>query len=142
MADVGVLGQPDPEEQPGQRGLGHPRLVVDGLGVEGLAQFLLDAEPDAGGVPVTGQVDEGGHEPAVNVRAQEQPGPAAFLQPLDSGRRCREVGNLDLEQFVARVGLQDGQQVLAGVRVRREARTRRTASTFSRTIGTFRTEPV
>ena len=121
VADVGVLGQPDPEEEAGQGGLGHPGLVVDGLGVEGLPQFLLDAEPDVGGVPVTGQVDDGGHEPAVDVRAQEEPRPAALLQPLDAGGRGGEVRDFDLEQLVARVGFQDAQQVLAGVGVRREA---------------------
>ena len=121
VADVRVLGQPDPEEQPGQGGFGHPRLIVDRHGVEGLPQFLLDAQPDVGGVPVAGQVDEGGHEPAVDVRAEEQPGPAALLQPLDAGGDGGEVRDFDLEELIARIGLQDAEQVLAGVGVRREA---------------------
>ncbi len=89
--------------------------------MEGLAQFLLDAEADVCGVPVTGKVDEGGHEPAVDIRPQEQPGATPFLQPLDSGCRRCEVGNLDLEQLIAGIGFEDAQQVLAGVGVRRES---------------------
>ena len=44
-----------------------PRSRCD-CGVEGLAQFLLDAQADGRGVAVARQEDEGGHEPAVDVR--------------------------------------------------------------------------
>ena len=141
VADVGVLGQPDPEEEAGQSGLGHPRLVVDGHGVEGLPQFLLDAQADVRGVAVAGQVDDGGHEPAVDVGAEEQPGPAAFLQPLDAGGDGGEVRDFDLEELVARVGLEDAQQVLARVRVRREAGVAEDSGDLFPDHGISRTEP-
>ena len=121
VADIGVLRKPDPEEEPRQGGFRHPRLVVDGHGVERLAQFLLDAQAHVGGVPVARKVDEGGHKAAVDVRPQEQPGPAAFLQPLDARGNGGQVGDFDLEELVAGVGFEDAQQVLAGVRIGREA---------------------
>ena len=86
-----------------------------------VAQDLLHPQPDRGVVAVARDVDEAGHEAAVVVAAQEQPGPPALLQVHHGRRRLVEVVDADLEQLVARVGLQDGQQVLAGVAGRREA---------------------
>ena len=86
-----------------------------------LRQFLLDAQPHPGGVPVTRQVDQRRHEAPVDVGAQEERGAAAFLQAQDAQHGVGEVLHGDLEKLVARVGLQDGDDVLAGVRVGGEA---------------------
>ncbi len=83
--------------------------------MESAAQFLLEPQPDVRGVPVAGKIDEGGHEAAVDVGAQEQAGATAFLKPKYAQRRRYEVLYVDLEQFVARVGFENGQEVLPGV---------------------------
>ncbi len=113
-------GQPDPEEDTSQCGFSDPGLVVNAFGVERLAEFLLDPESDAGGVSVTGQVDHGGHEPAVDVRAQEQLGPPSLLETLDAGGSGGKIRYLDLEQFVAGIRFKDSQKILARVGVNGE----------------------
>ena len=115
-----ALGHPDDEVQPRQHRLGHPRGVVDGGAVERLPQDPLHLQPDLRGVPVAGQVDQAGHEPAVGVAAQEQLGLPALLQVQHGQRDRQQVLAAHLEQLVARVGLQDLQQVLAVVAVRQE----------------------
>ena len=116
-----VALQADAVEQADQRGFAHAGLEVHRLGVEGLGEFLLDAQAHAGGVAVARQVDQRGHEAPVDVRAQEERGAAAFLQAQDAQHGVGEVLHGDLEELVARVGLKDGDDVLAGVRVRGEA---------------------
>ena len=72
----------------------------------------------ARGVPVPGQVHHAGHVPAVDVLAQEQPGLPAGAQVQHAERDRGQLLRRDLEQFLARVALQDLGQVLAVVAVR------------------------
>ena len=124
LVDVGNrLAGPDPdhEVQPGQHRLGHPRGVVDAGAVERGAKDVLHLQAHGGGVAVAGDVDEAGHEPAVLVLAQEQPGLAPLLQVQHLGRDVVQLVAVGLEQLVARVGLEHLEQVLAGVAVGGEA---------------------
>ncbi len=109
---------PDHHQQPGQRGLPHRGAVLDGLPVQRLTQDLLGAQPDRGGVAVPGQVHHAGHEPAVDVLAQEQPGPRVGPQVQHPEGDRGQLVRGDLEQLLPRVGLQDLGQVLAVVAVR------------------------
>ena len=110
----------DDEVQPGQHRLGHQRRVVDARAVERVEQDRLHGVPHLGRVAVARQVDQAGHEPAVVVAAQEQPQLPALLQVQHAQRGGGEVVAADLEQLVARVGLEDLQQVLARVAVAAE----------------------
>ncbi len=113
---------PDDEVQPGEDRLGVPGGEVDA----GAAQFLLEdvdqAQPYAGGVAVARQVDQRREVAPVLVLAQVQPQPAALLEVQHAGDDGLELVHARLEQLVARVGLQDLEQVAAVVAVRGEAR--------------------
>ena len=108
------------EVQPGQDRLGVPGGEVDA----GAAQFLLedvdDPQPHTGGVAVAGQVDERRVVAPVLVLAQVQPQPAALLEVQDGGDDRPQLVGRRLEQLVARVGLQDLEQVASVVAVGRE----------------------
>ena len=110
------------EVHPGQHRLGHPRGVVDADAVQLAQQDVLHAQPVLRGEPVPRQVDQAGDEPPVRVAAQEHPQLPPTGHPQHADHRVVEVVGLDLEQLVARVGLQDLQQVLAGVAAQAQAR--------------------
>ena len=114
-------GEPDDEVQPGQHRLRHPGRVPHRRAPEGLHQHVLNDQADRGGVAVAGQVDQARHVAPEGVVADEEPGAAPLLQlqhpQADPGERLHVGG----EQLVARVGLQDAQQVLAGVAAGAEA---------------------
>ena len=65
---------------------------------------------------------QAGDEPADRIAAREQRHAAAFLQLQDAERMVVERGLVDLEQLVARIGIEDGQQRLAVMTVGVEAR--------------------
>ena len=108
---------PDHHVQPGQGRVADRGAVVHRDPVQRRPQNALRAQPDLSGVPVPGQVDQAGHVPPVPVPAQEQPGLLALLQPQHAQRDRGELLGRDLEQLVARVVLQDLDQVLAVVAV-------------------------
>ncbi len=112
---------PQHEVQSGEGGLADPGGVVQGGGLEGPLQDVGDLEPDRGGVPVTGQVDQAGDVAAISVIAQEQARPPALLHVHHGPRDGGEVLDRDVEQLVARVGLHDLHQVLARVALLGEA---------------------
>ena len=109
----------DDEVQPGEHGLGGPRRVFHARAAEALEQQLLHGQPDLGRVPVAREVHQRRPEAAGGVTAEEQPGLLAFLQVLDGERDRQQLVGADLQQLVARVGLEDLQQLLAGVAVDR-----------------------
>ena len=124
MSDDGqVLAAPGPhdEVQPREHRLGHARGVVDEGRAELLREDVGHLEADRRRVAVAREVDEAGHEAAVAVAAHEQPGLAALLHVQDREGHLGELLGVDLEQLVARVGLEDLQQVLVGVAVDAEA---------------------
>ena len=109
------------EVQPGQRGLGDAGRVVDARALEGGPQDRLHLEPHRRVVAVARDVHQARHEPAELVLAQEELGLAALLQVQHRGGVVVQLVLVGLEQLVARVGLEDLEEVLAGVRVGREA---------------------
>ncbi len=124
LLEGGARLDADDEVQPGEDRLGVPRGVVDAGAAELFLEDVDQPQPHAGGVAVAGQVDEGGVVAPVLVLAQEQPQPAALLEVEDGGRDGAQLVGRGLEQLVARVGLQDLEQVAAVVAVRGEARVR------------------
>ena len=101
--------------QPGQGRFPHHRAVVDGGPAQSGPQGLLDLQPDGGGVPVPGQIDQAGHVPPVGVPAQEQPGLLALAQPQHGHGDLGQLAGGDLEQLLARIVLQNLDQVVAVV---------------------------
>ena len=105
--------------QAGEHRLGGPRRVLDVRAAEALQQDLLHRQPDLGRVPVARQVDQRRPEPAGRVLPQEQPRLPALDQVQHRQRDGQQLVGADLEQLVARIGLQDVEQFLAGVAVGR-----------------------
>ncbi len=121
LGQLGARRDADDEVQPGEDRLGVPGGEVDADAAELLLQDVDDPQPDAGGVAVAREVDEGRVVAAVLVLAQVEPQPTALLQVEDARRDGLQLGGRGLEQLVARVGLQDLEQVAAVVAVGREA---------------------
>ncbi len=120
LRQLGALRDPDDEVQPGEDRLGVPGREVDAGAAELLLEDVDDPQPYAGGVAVTGEVDERGVVAAVLVLPQVEPQAAAFLQVQDGGGDALELGDRGLEELVARVRLQDLEQVAPVVAVGRE----------------------
>ncbi len=121
VGDVGARRHTHDEVQAGERGLADARRVVDVLAAEGLEQDGLDAQPDRRVVAVAREVDEARDEAAELVAAQEELGLAALLQVQHARRDLGELRRARLEELVARVGLEDLEDVLARVAVGAEA---------------------
>ncbi|MEY9488253.1 hypothetical protein RKD26_004047 [Streptomyces calvus] len=121
LGQFGALRDADHEVQPGEDRLGVPGGEVDAGAAEFLLEDVDDPQPDTGGVAVARQVDEGRVVAPVLVLAQVEPQPAALLEVEHRGDDGLELADRGLEQLVARVGLQDLEQVAAVVAVRREA---------------------
>ncbi len=80
--------------------------------IEGLEEYVLHTLPDHGVVAVAGNEDEAGEEAPVGVAPDEEPDALSLLQVEYAHRYLEELLLGDLEQLVARVGLQDLDQVL------------------------------
>ena len=117
---LGARLDADDEVQPGQHRLGVPGGEVDAGAVELFLEDVDDPQPDTGGVAVARQVDERRVVAAVLVLAQVQPQPAALLEVEHAGDDGAQLVGRGLEQLVARVRLQDLEQVAAVVAVGRE----------------------
>ena len=104
--------------QPRERGVADHRAVVDGHAAQRAAEDLLAGQPDLRGVPVPWQVHQAGHVPAVDVGAEEQPDLLALPQAQHGQRYRGQLGDADLEQLLARVALEDLDQVLTVMAVR------------------------
>ena len=116
-----VLPQRNADVQAGQRAHPDQDLVLGAGPAEDLAERFRDALRPIRRVAVPGQVDEARDEPAVVVEALEQPDLAPILQLEDARRDLEQLAGVDLEQLVARVGLQDLAQRPPAVALRREA---------------------
>lgn len=108
--------------QPAEHRLGGAHGVLDAGAAQPLEQQALHGQPHLGGVPVARQVDQAGEEPAERVAAEEQPGLAPLAQVQDGERDRQQLVHGDLQQLVAGIGLQDVEQLLARVAVRRHPR--------------------
>ena len=103
------------------------RRVAD-MGVEGAAdagegvlQDGRDGAPQARLVAFGGHEDEAGDGPAEAVAADEQAGARAFVEVEDAEGGVEQGVVVELEQFVAREGLEDVEERLAVVAAGREA---------------------
>ena len=106
-------------EDTGERLGAHPSRVVDVLRAVGFAKELGNGFAHPGVVPVTRQVHHDGDEAPVVVIACEDADVAALLEAHDLGGDVVEARGRRLEQFVARVVLEDVEQVTSGVGVGR-----------------------
>ncbi len=97
------------------------RVVGGDRAVVGARQDVLDAQPELGVVAVARQVDEAGDEALERIAAGEEGDALALLQMQDAEGDVVELVLGDLEQLVARVGLEDVGEGLAVVAGRREA---------------------
>ena len=111
----------DDEMQAGQHAFGQLRGEAGAGAVVGGLQDGLDAPAQRGVVAVARHVDEAGGEALERVLAHEQGQPLPLLQVQNADRDVQQLRHLDLEQLVARVGLQDVQKRLAVMALRVEA---------------------
>ena len=94
------------EVQAREHRLGNAGGELDRDPTEGFLQDRLDLQTDRGGVAVTGQVDQAGQEASVVIGAHVEPGLAALLKVHDRFGELREEIVVNLEELIARVGLQ------------------------------------
>ena len=88
---------------------------------EALLDDRLEALPELGVVDVARYVDERRDEAPEGIGPKEQRDPLTLLQVQDAHRHVEQLILVDLQQLVAREGLEDRGEVLAVVRTRREA---------------------
>ncbi len=125
VGEVGQLGarrDADDEVQAGEDRLGVPGGEVDADAAELLLEDVDEPQPDTGRVAVARQVDQRGVVAPVLVLSQVEPQPAPLLEVEHARHDGRQLVDGRLEQLVARVRLQDLEQVAAVVAVGREAR--------------------
>ena len=79
---------------------------------------MLDTQAHGRGVAIAWQIDEARHEAAVGVAADEEPGLPALRHLVDRQGHRGKVGGLDLEELLARIGLEELHDLLARVRAR------------------------
>ena len=108
----------DDELQPRERRLADPGGELDVDAAEGLPEDLGHPQPHRRVVAVARDEDQARDEAAELVLADEELGAPALLQLGDGDRGLVEVVDVGLEELVARVALEDPEQVLAGVAVR------------------------
>ncbi|MGX1120193.1 hypothetical protein RKD37_005556 [Streptomyces ambofaciens] len=120
VRQLGALRDPDHEVQPGQDRLGVPGGEVDAGAAELLLEDVDDPQPDTGGVAVAGEVDERRVVAPVLVLAQVEAQTAPLLEVEHGGDDRLQLLHGGLEHLVARVRLQDLQQVPPVVAVGRE----------------------
>ena len=96
-------------------------LELDLGAVQRLLQDVLKPAPDLGVVALARHVDEAGDEAREGVAAQEQAQRLALVQVQDLLHDLEQLVVAGLQQFVARIGLEDVDQRLARVAGGREA---------------------
>ena len=112
----------DDDVEARQHRLGDARRVVDARPAERLLEDLLDPLPVLGVEALARQVDEAGEEAAERVPADEQPHAPALAEVEDAERGLEELVLRDLEQLVARIGLEDLDERLVVVAAAQEPR--------------------
>src|SRR5207248_8032085 len=100
---------------------------VHDLAGECLFEDRHKAQPQLSVVTVARHIDEAGHEALEGVAPHEQSDALALLQIQDPDRDIVQLVLADLEQFVARKGIEDVQQRLAVVALGRQPRPRNRA---------------
>ena len=95
------------EMEADEHGLGHPRGVVDARGAGGVSEDRLDAAPVLSVEAVARYEHEHREEAAERVAPREQPQPLALAEVKDPHRHLEQLVRRDLEQLVARVGVED-----------------------------------
>ena len=106
--------------EPHEHRLGHARRVVDARRAGGGAQDRLDAAPVLRVEAVARHEDEQRVEAAERIAPGEQAQALALAQVKDPHRRLEQLVVGDLEQLVARVGVEDLEQCLLVVAAGRE----------------------
>ncbi len=91
------------------------RVEVAEGGAQLLAEQVLDAQPQFGGEDVPRHEDQAGVELAEAILAHEQSYPASLADVEDAQRRLHQLVDVDLEEVVARIDLENLQQLLAVV---------------------------
>ncbi len=105
--DALARGNVHHEVQSSKDRFGDPCGELDRYAAEGLAQDGFDLQPHRGGVAIARQVHQAGQEPAVVIGAHVQPCLPALLKVHDRFGELREESVVDLEELIARVGLQE-----------------------------------
>src|SRR6266478_5667343 len=88
---------------------------------ECLFEDFPETLPQRGVVAVAGDIDEAGHKALERIAANKQRDPLSLLQVEDADDRVEQLVFIGLEQLVARKGVEDVQQRLAVVALRRQA---------------------
>ena len=104
-----------------EHGLGDSRRVVDARGAGGASEDRLDAAPVLRVEAVARDEHEHREEAPERVTAREQPQPLALAEVEDPHGHVEQLVRGDLEQLVARVGVEDLEQRLLVVAAVREA---------------------
>ena len=104
-----------------EHGVGDASRVVDARAAERLLEDVLDPLPVLGGEPLAREIDQAGDEAFECVPADEQPHAPALAQVEDPECGLEELVLRDLEQLVARVGLEDVEERLVVVASLQEA---------------------
>ena len=87
-------------------------------------RIVLEAAPELGVVALARHVDQARDEPGERIAAEEQPDLLPLLQVQDLLGDPEQLLLVGLEQLVARIGVEDVDQRLAGVAGRRQVRAR------------------
>ena len=90
-------------------------VELRGDAVERLGQDALEALAQLGVVAIARREDQAGHEARVRVLAHQQAQALAIAELQDRSRVAIEVLGSDLQQLVARIGLEDRGERLAAV---------------------------
>ena len=110
--------------QSGEHRLGDPAGALDPGASERVEQDRLDAAGELGREAIAWHIDEAREEPAELVSAHEQSHALALLEAEDAHRGRVQLVLVDLEQLVARERVEDRAEVLPGMRVAGEPRSR------------------
>ena len=118
-----AVGRVDDKMRPRHRRVRDLGLHVDGFPLELAQQDCFHSPPEIRGVVLARNEHEARDKLSVRVAAQEQSHPLAVFEVQDAVGEFLELIDIDLEQFVARQGVEDVLERLGVVAARRKART-------------------
>ncbi len=107
----------DQDQDTGQRGFGYLNIELARCALKGVEQHVLHALTECRVVIFPGGVDQAGIEATEGVMADEQARPLPLSQAENAHGHGIELVRGDLEQFIARVLLQDNRQGAATMAV-------------------------
>ena len=111
----------DDEMHAGQRRIVDVRIVGADVALEHLGEIFADLRAHLPAVALARHIDQHRDEAVEAVAPRQHAHPRALLELQDAQREMIERVLVDLEQLVARIGLQHVDQRLAGMRLRIEA---------------------